>query len=825
MNPSLCSRVRLAAWHGAWLAAWVSSFLLAWADVEPAFGLGVPLVLTNAAAVRSLTPEESARHLPVRLRGVITYYFDPRACFIQDPSAGIFVGNGSTGPRLAPGDLVALEGTTGAGEYAPIVQPAKLEIIGHTNLPAPTRVSYEDLVMGSEDSQWVEIAGLVRAVFAETRDPTNGVDLEIAVGGDRFTAFVPGITESNLTSLVDCEVKVRGVCSTRFNRQRQLFSIRFLVPFGENIAAEKPAAEDVVAQPARPIGSLLRFTVQPSAYGRRAKVAGTVIMYQPGSSLFVQDKENGLYVRTRQSDPLEPGDRVELVGFPMKGDYTPILEDAIWHKTGSGPEPEPTLIRPDDALGGLHDCQLVTIEGRLLDHAFNNNELVLLLESDDWVFSAHLVCNDPRSPLVKLENGSRLRLTGVCRIEVGDIWRAGSAWHAKSFRVLLRRPADMQVLKRPPWWTLPRLLWALGVLMIVVIASLVWVGMLRQKVGQQTELIRSQRDVESGLKERYQDLFENANDLVYTHDLRGQITSINLAGERLLGSPRAEIIRKNFLDFIVEEQRPSAVLWLKQIVDGAAVSPVEWDFVPTSGGRVQVEISTRLIERGGRQVEVEGIARDVTEHRRLEKEILETSTREQQRIGHDLHDGVCQQLAGIGFLSDILFDQLEEQNRPEAAAARKITELVNQANKQARGMARGLFPVRLEENGLASALEELANSAGAFFSTKCEFQCEPRVVIRDHSVAQHLYYIAQEAIINAAKHGKPRLIQIHLKADGGDGCLLLVRDDGSGLPAMAAGTFGMGLRIMKYRARLIHATLQVHNRLEGGVEILCRLIG
>ena len=807
------------------MVAWMSSVLLAQADGESNSDVGVPVLLTNAAAVRSLTPGESARHLPVRLRGVITYYFDPRACFIQDQSAGIFVGNGSKGPLLAPGDLVILDGTTGAGEYAPIVQPSKMEVIGHTNLPAPKRVSYEDLVMGSEDSQRVEITGLVRAVFAETREPTNGVDLEIAVGGDRFTAFVPSLTESALASLVDSEVSVKGVCSTRFNRQRQLFSIRFLVPFAEDIVTEKPAADDVLAQPARPIGSLMRFTVQPSAYGRRVKVAGTVILDQPGSSLVVQDQENGLYVQTRQSDQLVPGDRIELVGFPMKGDYTPILEDAIWHKISSGPEPEPTLIRPDDALDGLHDCQLVTIEGRLLDHAFNNNELVLLLESDNWVFSAHLLCNDPRSPLVRLENGSRLRLTGVCRIEVGDIWRAGSAWHAKSFRVLMRRPADMQVMRRPPWWTLPRLLWALGVLMVIVVASLFWVGMLRQKVGQQTELIRNQRDVESALKERYQDLFENANDLVYTHDLNGQVTSINLAGERLLGSHRAEIVRKKFMDFIAEEQRPSAVQWLKQIIDGTAVSPAEWDFIPASGGRVQLEISTRLIEREGRQVEVEGIGRDVTEHRRLEKEILETSTREQQRIGHDLHDGVCQQLAGIGFLSDILFDQLEEKKRPEAEAAKKITDLVNLANKQARGMARGLFPVRLEENGLASALEELANHAGAFFNTKCELHYEPRVVIRDHSVAQHLYYIAQESIINAAKHGKPRLIEIHVNADGANGCRLIVRDDGAGMPAVAPGNLGMGLRIMKYRARLIHAALQVNNRLEGGVEMVCRLIG
>ena len=116
-------------------------------------------------------------------------------------------------------------------------------------------------------------------------------------------------------------------------------------------------------------------------------MVGTVILRQPDGTLFVQDKDNGLYVQTRQSGQLVPGDRVGLVGFPVKGDYTPTMQDAIWHKIGSGREPEPILIRPDDALGGLHDSQLVAIEGRLLDHAFNDNELVLLLDSDNQVFS------------------------------------------------------------------------------------------------------------------------------------------------------------------------------------------------------------------------------------------------------------------------------------------------------------------------------------------------------------------------------------------------------------------------------------------------------
>jgi len=206
----------------------------------------------------------------------------------------------------------------------------------------------------------------------------------------------------------------------------------------------------------------------------------------------------------------------------------------------------------------------------------------------------------------------------------------------------------------------------------------------------------------------------------------------------------------------------------------------------------------------------------------LEKEILEISTREQRRIGHDLHDGVCQQLSGIAFISDILADKLDEEHRTEAADAHRITELVNKANKQARGLARGLFPVRLEENGLVAALEELVENASAFFNIRCEFLCEAPVVIQEHIVAHHLFYIAQEAVLNAAKHGKPRLIQIQLAPAGKDSYTLAVRDDGSGLALPLPEGRGMGIRIMKYRARIIGAEVEVVPRPEGGVEVVCR---
>jgi PAS domain S-box-containing protein len=776
------------------------------------------LPLTSAASVRSLSPERAAQQLPVRLEGVVTFVFDPRSWFVQDASAGIYVGNGVDVSSLSPGDLVQVDGVSDPGDFAPLVRPSSVRVIGRTNLPAPNRVSFADLMTGQEDSQWVEILGLVRAVFGE---PPGQRSVEIDMGGGRVTVFLPNLPpQTDLSRLIDSTVRVRGVCGTWFNKARQLFGFRIMVPRWEDITVEEPAPADVFAQPASPIGSLLRFAPH-GPYGHRVKVAGTVVLQQPGRALFLQDDKHGLYVQTRQPGELAPGDLVEVVGFPAKGEYTPVVRDAVWRKTGHGPRPIPTSVKPDEALSGLQDSRLVAVEGRLLDRTQNSQETVLVLETEGLLFSAHLQAGENRKPLAHLQNHSRLRLTGVCRIEVGEDWRAGPEWRAKSFHILLRNPSDITVVALPPWWSLRRLLWAVAVLLAVVLASLLWAAVLRRKVTQQTFIIRQRLESEARLKERYRDLFESANDMVYTHDLNGRLTSINQAGEQILGQERARLIHQHLPDLIAEEQRSEARRWLENIVDGTAPATVEWDFLTATGERVRLETSTRLIDHEAGEVEVEGIARDVTERRRLEREILEVSTREQRRIGHDLHDGVCQQLAGIAMLADILADKLEEQARSEAGEARKITDLVNQANKQTRGVARGLFPVRLEENGLVSALEELAQGTGSFYQIQCEFHCNEPVVIRDPSVAFHIYYIAQEAILNAVKHARARRIEIGLAASGKDGWALMVRNNGAPF-SLPPKERGMGVRIMNYRARMIGGTLAIGEAPSGGTEVVCR---
>jgi two-component system, LuxR family, sensor kinase FixL len=378
----------------------------------------------------------------------------------------------------------------------------------------------------------------------------------------------------------------------------------------------------------------------------------------------------------------------------------------------------------------------------------------------------------------------------------------------------------VRVLAAPPWWTLQKLLWAVGILVACVLASATWVMVLRRRVQEQTEIIRHKLVLEEELKERYVDLFENANDTVFTHDLQGRMTSINKAGERLLRRTRQEVLALNFADLLVEEQRPQARKWLDQVMTHPEAPAAEWDFMDAQGNRLRMEVSSRPVDRAGTLVEVEGIARDITQRKRLEREILEISSREQRRIGHDLHDGVCQQLAGIALLTNTLADRLDAGEVVDPAEAAKLSMLINEANRQTRAVARGLFPVRLEDNGLISALDELTRNSSSLFKINCGFSCSEPPPVVENSVALHLYYIVQEALLNAAKHGKAQRVSVELQPRG-DRWELSIRDDGVGFSTDVAPQTGMGIRIMHYRARVIGATLDLKSERALGTQVAC----
>jgi Signal transduction histidine kinase len=204
----------------------------------------------------------------------------------------------------------------------------------------------------------------------------------------------------------------------------------------------------------------------------------------------------------------------------------------------------------------------------------------------------------------------------------------------------------------------------------------------------------------------------------------------------------------------------------------------------------------------------------------LEKEILEISDRERQRLGQDLHDGLCQHLAGIELMSQVLEQKLAPKSKADAARVAEIAGHVREAIGQTRSLARGLFPVTLESEGLQSALQELAVNTEKMFGINCRLRVRGDARMSDVAAATHLYRIAQEAVSNAFKHGKAKEVMIELTLEP-QGISLCVKDNGIGFSHEAAKNKGMGLRIMQYRAGMLGGTLSVEPNSDGGTSVVC----
>jgi PAS domain S-box-containing protein len=226
------------------------------------------------------------------------------------------------------------------------------------------------------------------------------------------------------------------------------------------------------------------------------------------------------------------------------------------------------------------------------------------------------------------------------------------------------------------------------------------------------------------------------------------------------------------------------------------------------------ERTTELTETN-RQLREEMLRR-----KRLEKEILEISEREQTRIGGELHDSLGQQLTGIAIMAKVLQQRLAAQSPEDAARAGELVKLISRAIEETRQLSRGLHPVALDENGLMAALQSLALATEGIPGVSCSFECDRPVLVRNASMAVHLYRIAQEAVSNAIRHGRARQIAISLTSDHSRATLSIV-NDGRKFPKRLPRKRGMGLQVMGYRAEVIGGILNVQQGPTGGTQVTC----
>ena len=298
----------------------------------------------------------------------------------------------------------------------------------------------------------------------------------------------------------------------------------------------------------------------------------------------------------------------------------------------------------------------------------------------------------------------------------------------------------------------------------------------------------------------------------------GVVLRANQAQLKLFGYVPGEYLGHLFLEFCPDPGRGRELL--RRLMARETVRNFSMTRQAKDGTIHQTLVDAISFWEGDRFLHSAIFLRDISDRVQLEKEILQVGERERQRMSRDLHDGMGQLLAGTAYLTEAVRKKLVGKALPESRELGRIQEVIKEAIGQARSLARGLRPVDPEPNGLMLALEALAKQTSHLFHIRCHFNCPRPVLISDNTVATHLFWIAQESVTNAIKHGKSKRIEILLNRTP-KRINLAVKNNGLSLITQPGINPGMGLRIMRYRAGIIGGSLAIQTEADGGVTIVC----
>jgi signal transduction histidine kinase len=523
--------------------------------------------LTTAAAIRSLTPEEAARGYPVRLRGVLTYA-DPEwhSAFFQDNTDAIYAATEQPGVHC--GQFVELTGQTDPGNFAPAVVNARCSVLGSTNFPPPRTVDMEDLADGHLDSRWIQVQGVIR------RATVDNNHLRLAVMGERgkFTVIVPGWNDRPIPAQwVDSSISVCGVCAADVNSRRQLGGITIFTPDPTQIKTVEAASPDPFAIAAIPIASVATFN--PGRAGRRVALKGVVTMLLHGRGFVLQDPSGGIRVRTEQTNEIQVGDELDVVGFPNLGEFSPHLESAIFRHSGSCLLPPARSVTAEAILrSGDCDNTIVEIQSLLLQKVARSLLPKLVLQDGSVIFTATLLDPKQADAAFALAPGSLLRLRGVCLIDGNP----GSG--AETFHLMLSQPGAVELLKAPPSWTAQDALRIAVGLALAIVAALAWIGLLRRQVRLQTEIIRSNQKQlidasrQAGMAEVATGVLHNVGNILNSVNISASILSQKVRQSKMGNlSKAAEMLRDHqasLADFLSFDPKGRQIpAYLMQLAD------------------------------------------------------------------------------------------------------------------------------------------------------------------------------------------------------------------------------------------------------------------
>ncbi len=570
-------------------------------------------VLTTVAAVRGLSLVEASKHLPLRLRGVVT---TPNgwgtSFFFQDQTAGIAVDPTDGKQGFREGDLVEVDGTSDPGWFAPSVKAKAVKIIGHADEPKTRLFSMNELMGGDQDSQWIELRGLVRT--AELQEIWKRVVLVLRLDtGDGIVTVRVINYAGDYAGLVDAVVRVRGSCATNYNDRRQLVGIQVFAPNLHEVRIEKTGYRNPFDAPLRQLNSLLQFG-QGSAPFHRIRVRGTVTFQQPGKNLYIQQGSLALLVHPASNQIVAPGTEIEAAGFGSHGTYSPELQDAIFRTLGRTQLIDPVTVNAKEVSKQTansffvpYDGRLVRIEGAVLQHNETATEHRLLLKQGPTFFPVRLAKTAFADESIG-QPGSTIRVTGICaaiKNRNGD---------PESFEILARSAEDFEIVAKPSWWNVEHVIGVMGASGCFIVAALAFIYLQGKRIGRQKHALanaaRARREILGTLPM-----------LVVHLDRNGLITACNEYLSRLLGRTPDELIGVDWKKTFIAGEVPGAEQSLaRQSVEPTPNAKHE-DYVRAFDGteRHVIWCEAMLHDAGGNCIGTILLGEDISERKRSER--------------------------------------------------------------------------------------------------------------------------------------------------------------------------------------------------------------
>ncbi|HEV2320523.1 MAG TPA: ATP-binding protein, partial [Verrucomicrobiae bacterium] len=504
-------------------------------------------ILSTAAQVHQLSREEAQRGYPVHLEGVVTCVLPERQAFtVQDETRGIYVVDASTSRSVTPaiGEYLEIEGKTDPSLFAPIIDADQVKDLGEGSMPQPIQPTWDRLMNGSLDAQYVELQGVITTV------QTNIVTLFTGDGRLRVELEMAGIKQPDLERYEDAVIRIRGCLFASWDYVTHLVKVGDVRLYGAQISVDQPAPRDMFSLPLKTVSDLLEFNPRASVF-ERVKVSGVVIYAQP-PQYYLMDRAKGLqFVLKKSSAALREGDEVEVVGFPGLNGQSPLLQEAVARKIGAAPLPSPKKLDGATLVRGEYDSTRVKVDG-LLD-AVTETPMGEALEMSSSGHTFIALLNSKDDPVGLLRPGSRLELAGVY---VGEGGNRALGQDITSFQLLLASAADVKILASPPWWTLKRLLVITGGLACVLAAAFLWITQLHRQVEQrsaelavqirQRETVEHQRAMEQERTRIAQDLHD---------ELGSGITEISMLASRARFGGVPDEKRHQYLELVREKAR------------------------------------------------------------------------------------------------------------------------------------------------------------------------------------------------------------------------------------------------------------------------------